>query len=70
MSNPIAKIAGAVGSVVIFSFLFTVLFGSWYTIDEGHRGVMLRNGAVIGISNPGLGFKFPIVDSVEYVHGS
>jgi Membrane protease subunits, stomatin/prohibitin homologs len=65
MSNPIAKIAGAVGSVVIFSFLFTVLFGSWYTIDEGHRGVMLRNGAVIGISNPGLGFKFPIVDSVE-----
>jgi len=42
----------------------TVLFGSWYTIDQGERGVLLRNGALTGVAEPGLGFKLPIVDSV------
>jgi regulator of protease activity HflC (stomatin/prohibitin superfamily) len=42
----------------------TILMGSWYTVDEGERGVILRNGAVIGIAAPGLHFKIPIIDSV------
>lgn len=51
-----AVIAGLVG--------ITVLGGSWYTVDQGERGVMLRNGAVTGVSEPGLGFKMPMVDRV------
>lgn len=42
----------------------TVLLGSWYTVNQGDRGVILRNGAVVGTAEPGLGFKMPIVDSV------
>lgn len=43
----------------------TVMLGSWYTVDQGERGVITRNGAVIGTAQPGLGFKLPIIDSVR-----
>ena len=52
-------VAGIVGLVGL-----TVLGGSWYTVNEGYRGVSIRNGAVVGTAEPGLGFKLPIVDSV------
>lgn len=56
-------IAAAVA--VIAGFLgITVMFGSWYTIDQGELGVVLRNGAVSSVAQPGLGFKLPIADSV------
>jgi regulator of protease activity HflC (stomatin/prohibitin superfamily) len=45
----------------------TILGGSWYTVDQGERGVILRNGAIIGTAQPGLGFKWPIVDGVVRV---
>ncbi|MEW6121271.1 MAG: prohibitin family protein [Pseudomonadota bacterium] len=38
--------------------------GSFYTVGERERGVLLRNGAVIGTAEPGLGFKLPWIDSV------
>lgn len=44
--------------------VLTLLFGSWYTIDQRERGVILRNGAVVGVAQPGLGFKIPLIDSV------
>lgn len=54
------------GVVAVFAALIglTVIFGSWYTIDEGERGVTLRNGAIAGIATPGLHFKAPIIDDV------
>ena len=42
----------------------TIIFGSWYTIDQGERGVVLRNGRIIGTASPGLGFKMPLIDSI------
>jgi regulator of protease activity HflC (stomatin/prohibitin superfamily) len=62
MSNGIvaAGITAVVGGIVAL----TILGGSWYTVDQGDRGVILRNGAVTGIAEPGLGFKLPIFDSV------
>lgn len=52
------------GASVIGLISLTALSGSWYTVDEGYRGVALRNGAVVGTAEPGLGFKIPIVDTV------
>lgn len=40
------------------------LLGSWYTVPEGFRGVITRNGAIVGIATPGLGFKVPLIDGV------
>ena len=54
-----STIAGVVGLAAL-----TVLGGSWYTVGEGYRGVQLRNGAVVGTAEPGLGFKMPVIDSV------
>jgi regulator of protease activity HflC (stomatin/prohibitin superfamily) len=51
-----------VGLVALF-----ILGGSFYTIDAGERGVILRNGKVVGTAEPGLSFKLPIVDSVREI---
>jgi regulator of protease activity HflC (stomatin/prohibitin superfamily) len=52
---------------IIALLLTSTLFGSFYTIDEGQRGVELRNGKVIGVANPGLGFKTPFIESVDKI---
>lgn len=43
------------------------LFMSVYTIDQGERGVILRNGAITGTAEPGLGFKVPFIDKVRKI---
>jgi regulator of protease activity HflC (stomatin/prohibitin superfamily) len=45
----------------------TVLGSSFYTVDAGDRGVILRNGKVVGTAEPGLSFKLPIIDSVKEI---
>ena len=57
-------IVGSGVAVVVGLAALTVLGGSWYTVGEGYRGVQLRNGAVVGTAEPGLGFKMPVIDSV------
>jgi regulator of protease activity HflC (stomatin/prohibitin superfamily) len=52
----VAAIAAVVG--------LPLLVGSWYTIDQGERGVILRNGAVVDTAEPGLHFKIPWIVSV------
>lgn len=53
----------AIAVVAIFAFLI-IFGGSFYTIDQGERGVILRYGAVVGTAEPGLGFKLPMIDTV------
>jgi regulator of protease activity HflC (stomatin/prohibitin superfamily) len=60
-------IAGIVIAVLVGLILLTVVGGSFYTVDQGERGVILRNGKVVGTAEPGLGFKLPIVDSVKEI---
>lgn len=55
-------IAAIVGLLILSSF-----FGSFYTIDQGDRGVLLRNGALVGVAEPGLGYKLPFIDSVKEI---
>jgi regulator of protease activity HflC (stomatin/prohibitin superfamily) len=57
-------IIGVSGTVIAALFGLTILGGSWYTVDSGYRGVQIRNGAVTGTAEPGLGFKMPIIDKV------
>lgn len=40
----------------------TILFGTFYTVDEGERVVLLRNGAVASVEGPGWHFKLPIIE--------
>jgi len=54
-------------SVVSGIATVAVLASSFYTIDAGDRGVILRNGKVVGTADPGLSFKLPIIDSVKKI---
>lgn len=54
-----SAILGIVGLTAL-----SIVFGSWYTIDQGERGVILRYGAIAGTAEPGLGFKLPVIDSI------
>lgn len=58
-------VSAFVASIVLL--FLSVVLGTWYTIDEGERGVLLRNGAVSGIAEPGLGFKVPFIDDVVHL---
>lgn len=56
-------------SLVFLSFVvlfgLSVVFGSFYQIDEGERGVLLRSGKYVSTSGPGLSWKLPIIETVE-----
>lgn len=62
MNNGI--IAAIVAAVAVVA---AIVFGSWYTVDQTERGVILRTGAVIGTAQPGLGFKVPLLDTVQKI---
>lgn len=56
-------VIGVLALIVTLVGLST-FFGSFYTVNEGDRGIILRNGAFQGVANPGLGFKLPFLDDV------
>jgi regulator of protease activity HflC (stomatin/prohibitin superfamily) len=58
---------GLIGGALAILVVCLIVLGSWYTVDQTERGVLLRNGAVVGTAQPGLGFKIPVIDSVEKV---
>lgn len=58
------NLAIAVAVAVVVAVLF---FGSWYQIDQGEEGVVLRTGAVVGTQGPGLHFKVPLIEEVKEI---
>ena len=52
--------------VVAVLAVFAVV-NSWYTIDQGDRGVLLTNGALSSVVEPGLHFKLPFLQRVEKI---
>jgi regulator of protease activity HflC (stomatin/prohibitin superfamily) len=64
MQNVNAK---TIGACLIALVVAVLCFGSFYTIDETERGVVLRNGAYVETVEPGLHWKRPIVDTVKEI---
>jgi regulator of protease activity HflC (stomatin/prohibitin superfamily) len=60
-------IKGATAAAIAGVIVLLLVLGSWYTVDQTERGVLLRNGAVVSTAQPGLGFKMPLIDSVEKI---
>jgi len=65
--SPVSGIAYIVGAVVIFLILVVCAFGSFYQVDQGERGVLLRNGKLASVAEPELGFKTPVIESVRHI---
>lgn len=60
----VAKLA-SVGGIGLLGLI--TLFGSVYTVEEGHIGIVKRFNEAKSQVNPGLHFKFPFIDSVESI---
>jgi membrane protease subunit HflK len=68
-SPPFGK-GGGLGKiilVIIAVIAFQILYSSFYTIEPGERGVVLRFGQFNKIAPPGLNFKLPMIDDVTKV---
>lgn len=63
----IGKIVGIGAAGVAALVALTVVFGSWYTVDQTKRAVLLRNGAYVETVQPGLHFKWPLVESITKI---
>lgn len=59
------KLPGLLVAAVVVVLGAIIFFGSWYQIDQGEEGVVLRTGAVVNTVGPGLHFKLPIVEDVK-----
>ena len=64
--NSIRIITGA-GLGAIALLVLGAGVDSFYTVDQGARAVLLRNGAIVGVEQPGLHFKTPWIDAVHQV---
>ncbi|WP_422599262.1 SPFH domain-containing protein [Pseudomonas sp.] len=51
----------------VLLLVLVTLMGSWYTVDETERGVLLRNGAIVKVVEPGLSFKIPFIETVKFI---
>ena len=47
--------------------LIAIGLSSYFTIDQGERGVILRYGAIVGEAGPGLHFKLPFITTVHKI---
>ena len=61
------KIFGVVIAFFAGIFALTIFLGTWYTVDQGDRGVVLRYGAVVDVADAGLHFKLPLIEDVIHI---
>jgi regulator of protease activity HflC (stomatin/prohibitin superfamily) len=59
--------AKVVGIVFLGIVLLTMILGSFYTVDAGAMAAHTRFGSIVGVSGPGLHFKFPWIDDVTRI---
>lgn len=58
-------VLGTLGAIALLVAM--TIFGSFYTINQTERGVLLRNGAYVETVGPGLHFKTPWIESVNEI---
>lgn len=56
---------GVIVVAALVALLF--IFGSVFTVQEGHRAVVLQSGKYSSTASPGLSFKLPLIQSVTQV---
>lgn len=62
-----SKIISKVVGVVLGLVVLVIFFGSFGFIDEGERGVHLRFGEIVQTKEPGLYWKWPLIESMKII---
>jgi regulator of protease activity HflC (stomatin/prohibitin superfamily) len=65
--NPSNLPLGTFGFAVVAVVVLMIAYSTYFTIDQGERGVILHWGAIVGEAEPGLHFKMPVITSIEKV---
>lgn len=65
-NTPSSGRAGGGMLAIIIAGVIVIALGlqSFYTVSEGYRAVILRNGSLVGTAEPGFGLKIPFMDSI------
>lgn len=58
---------GKLTGIILAVIMIQVIWSSFYTIEPGERGVLLRFGKYSKTAEPGLNFKLPLIDNVKKV---
>lgn len=64
---PILKYLKLACLAIVLFFIAGGVYGCFYTVESGERGVLLRFGDVQAIEEPGLHFKLPFIEDVKYL---
>ena len=64
---PIKSNVAIVGFSAAALFVASTVFGGYFTIDQGERGVVTRMGKVVRTAEPGLNLKMPFIESVSKI---
>jgi regulator of protease activity HflC (stomatin/prohibitin superfamily) len=62
-------IGGILGLIVAFMGVLvalTIFLGTWYKVNEYERVVLTRWGSFVSVEGPGIHFKMPFVNDIEY----
>ncbi|MFY9691832.1 MAG: SPFH domain-containing protein [Candidatus Acidiferrales bacterium] len=64
MDLGIGGIVSLVIGVIVLVLVLRLIFGSFFTIEQAHAGVVQRLGKFLRVAPPGLNFKTPFIDTV------
>jgi len=64
-SEKTMKYSTIIGIVVLVGLI--IISGSWFTVNQGDRAVILRFGRVIDKAEPGFHFKVPFIDTIKTI---
>lgn len=56
-----------IGAICVVILICVTGWLSYYTVEAGERGILLRFGEVVSVEEPGLHFKIPFIESVKYI---
>ena len=57
----------SIAGLIVFIFLLTTLFKSFYQIESGTRGLVFTNGSLNSVADEGLHFKMPFFQTVKKI---
>ena len=64
MDLGIGGIVALVVGVIVVVLVLRLIFGSFFTVEQAHSGIVQRLGKFLRIAQPGLNFKVPFIDTV------
>ena len=62
-----AKVKKAIIGIPVAIIALGIIFGSFYTVNQGERAVILTNGSLTRVDDPGLHFKIPFIQSAHFI---